>query len=67
MTFHNVTNASGSKEITVEPHISSITYTAVGSGCPETGTKTDGNYTTGNFLITGEIPGTQAMGNLTWE
>ena len=51
VTYHN--NAAKS-EITVEVHVTGIAYTAIGPGCPEIGTKTNGNYTTGNVIATGE-------------
>jgi hypothetical protein len=50
-TAHNL-NAS---EVTIETHVTGVTYTAIGSACPETGTdRTNGNYTTGNFILTAE-------------
>ena len=51
VTYHN--NAAKS-EVTVEAHVAGISYTAAGAGCPEVGAKVNGNYTTGNFIVTGE-------------
>jgi len=65
VTYHNITT-SGVSEITVEPHVTGITYTATGSGCPETGTKTNGNYTTGNTIVTGSSAAS-SMVNIFWE
>jgi len=50
VTAHNL-NAN---EITVEAHVSGVKYTATGSGCPITGTFSNGNYTTGNHILTGQ-------------
>jgi len=64
--YSNIT-VGGVKEVTVEANVTNITYTASGAGCPETGTKSNGQYTTGNTIVTGEVPGTQTMVNVTWE
>jgi hypothetical protein len=53
VTYHSI-NAN---EVTIEPHVTGIKLTATGAGCPETGTFTNGNYTTGNVIITAEIAG----------
>jgi hypothetical protein len=43
-----------------------FTYNAFGSACPF-GTLSNGQYTTGNTLITGEKKGTNTMVNLKWD
>jgi hypothetical protein len=66
VTFKNIGSVP-TREITFEPHVTGITYTAHGSGCPEVGPKTNGNYTTGNFLLTGEKVGTATHVGVWWE
>jgi hypothetical protein len=51
------TGSGSTTEITVEVQVTGITYLAQGAGCPETGHKANGNYTTGNYLATGQKPG----------
>lgn len=51
VTYHNI---NSNTEVTLEPHVTGITYTATGAGCPTAGTFSDGNYTTGNVIITAE-------------
>jgi hypothetical protein len=41
-------------EITEEIHFTGLTYTATGATCPEAGTKSNGSYRTGNFILTAE-------------
>jgi hypothetical protein len=53
VTYHSI-NAT---ELTIEPHVTGITYTATGAGCPTPGHHPDGNYTTGNVIITAEVGG----------
>jgi len=48
-------------EITLELSLTGIKYTATGAGCVITGTKTDGAYTTGRAILTGEDTGTSNM------
>lgn len=62
--FHNITTAS-TAEITVEQNISGIKYTTAGTGCLESGTFSNGRFTTGNLVLTGEGIGT--MANIRWE
>ena len=59
-------NINGNTEITMEPNVTGIAYIAHGAGCPKTGTFTDGAYTTGNAIVTGEAVGGGAMVPLTW-
>jgi hypothetical protein len=51
VTYHNINSET---EITLEPHVTGIQYTAAGAGCFETGTFTNGNITTGNAIFTAE-------------
>jgi hypothetical protein len=61
---YNNIKPGAKSEITLEPTVTGITYTATGSGCPQTGTKSDGNYTTGNVIVTGEASG--SMVDISW-
>jgi hypothetical protein len=55
-------NINGETEITVSQSITGISGTAVGAGCPATGSFTNGNVTTGNFILTAEKDdGTKTM------
>lgn len=57
VTFHNV---NGGTEITASPNVTNIKGTA--EGCPfGNGAFTNGQYTTGNTIITGEDPDTGVM------
>ena len=58
VTYHN--NAAKS-EVTVEAHVTGIEYTASGVGCPTPGVQNNGNYTTGNFIVTAENKATGVM------
>ena len=51
ITYHNI---SSKTEVTVEMHVTGIKYTATGAGCPTPGTQSNGNYTTGNYIMTAE-------------
>jgi hypothetical protein len=53
VAYHNIGSGT-TREITVEPKVTGIHYTALGAGCPKTGTFFDGARTTANFRITGE-------------
>lgn len=53
LTYTNITTGT-SKEITVSPNLTELKYTATGAGCPETGTFTNGAFTTGNYFLTGQ-------------
>jgi len=53
VSYSNI-NVGFNTEITMELHATGITYTAAGVGCPETGVKTNGTYTTGNTILTAE-------------
>ncbi len=55
ITYHNITGASGKREITAEPNVASITYDSKGAACPKqpAGTYKDGLFTTGNAIIKG--------------
>jgi hypothetical protein len=48
---------NGETEVTFEPHVTGIAYTATGPGCPATGHFSNGDYTTGNVVITAEQGG----------
>jgi hypothetical protein len=48
------TNINTKTEVTVSPVVTGIRYTATGMGCPITGTQTNGQYTTGNVILTAE-------------
>ena len=68
--YHNLNAAGttvGSNEgtkVTVELAISGITYNAVGANCPY-GTTSNGSYTTGNTIVTGERGG--AAVDIRWD
>jgi hypothetical protein len=64
LNFHNINNKT---EVTMEMLIKGITYTAEGAACPKAGTFNDGEYTTGNTILTGEDPNTLAMIPIWWE
>jgi len=49
-TFANIKPGS-IREITMSLSLTGMKYTATGAGCPETGTKSNGNYTTGNTIV----------------
>jgi hypothetical protein len=66
VSFHNLSVGSA-RVITMEANVTGIHYVAHGSGCPLTGTRTDGTYTTGNSTITGENPINGAMVGVWWE
>jgi hypothetical protein len=51
VTYHPINEET---EVTIESHVTGIAYAATGAGCPETGSFTNGNYTTGNLIITAE-------------
>jgi hypothetical protein len=51
LTFHNIKPGSV-EEVTLESHVTGITYTASGSGCPVTGAYSNGTLTTGNAILT---------------
>jgi hypothetical protein len=53
VTYHSIS----STEVTIEPHVTGISYTATGAGCPETGSFSNGNLTKGNVIITAEVAG----------
>ncbi len=53
VTYTNL-GAGTTREVTVTPHVTAITYTSSGLGCPKTGTFSDGNYTSGNAIAKGE-------------
>jgi hypothetical protein len=66
--YHNIgSTATNTTEVTVEPNVTGITRTATGVGCTSPGTASDGEYTTGNAIATGEQPGTQTMVPVWWE
>ncbi len=64
LKFHNINNKT---EVTMEMAIKGISYTAEGPGCPKAGTFNDGEYTTGNTILTGEDPKTGIMVPIWWE
>jgi hypothetical protein len=64
--FHNL-GAGTNREVTIEANVTGITYHATGSGCPLTGTRSDGNYTTGNAIVTASNPVGGAMVGIWWE
>lgn len=64
LKFNNINNKT---EVTMEMAIKGITYTAEGAACPKAGTFNDGEYTTGNTILTGEDPITLAMIPIWWE
>jgi hypothetical protein len=62
ISYTNLHAGEGSKqEVTASFNLEGIKYTAAGLGCEETGTKTDGRYSTGNTLLTAEGSGTKEM------
>jgi hypothetical protein len=52
VTYTNI-GAGTTREVTVTPHVTGITYTSSGL-CPKNGTFSDGNYTSGNAVAKGE-------------
>jgi len=54
-------NIASSTEVTASPSVTGVKYTASGPGCPLTGSFTNGNYTTGNVILTAEQPFTSTM------
>jgi opacity protein-like surface antigen len=52
VTYTNI-GAGTTREVTVTPHVTGITYTSSGL-CPKNGTFSDGNYTSGNATVKGE-------------
>lgn len=67
ITFHNIgTTSDNSTQITVEPTVTGISYTVTGAGCVKTGAFNNGEYTTGNWLMTGEKHGTSTMSSAWW-
>jgi len=67
--YHNIgSTASNTTEVTVEPNVTGIHYEASGAGCVKTGTGTDGAFTTGNTVVTGEVdqPTAGAMTSIWW-
>jgi hypothetical protein len=69
--YHNLNAAEETVEtngqtITVEAtNIGGVTYNAIGKDCPY-GTTHNGEFTTGNAIITGDIHGTSTMTNISW-
>ena len=56
LKYHNIgSTADNTTQVTVEPNVTGIHYEASGIGCVKTGTGTDGAYTTGNAVVTGEV------------
>ena len=55
--YHNIVGATGKKEITAEPNVTTITYGQSGPACPTQGhpttTHENGLFTTGNAIIKG--------------
>jgi len=64
--FHNLGSGS-SREVTIEPTVTGISYTATGSGCPTAGSASNGEYTTGNVIVTGEVKNGTTMVGVWWE
>ena len=65
ITYHNL--ADGTITINVpEAGVPTLNYTATGKDCPF-GARTNGNFTTGNVIITGEKKGTETMVNISWD
>jgi hypothetical protein len=60
-------NNEAKTEVTVETHATGIKYHAKGPNCPLTGTREDGNYTTGNTWIKGENEETKTAASVWWE
>jgi len=59
-TYDGASTAVGT--VTVTPAVTGITYTATGGLCGETGTKTNGNYTSGTTTMTGYVDTAGAEG-----
>jgi hypothetical protein len=68
--YHNL-NAAGEavetygQTVTVEQKELGLQYNATGKDCPY-GTTSNGLFTTGNFILTGELDGTSTMDNVSW-
>ena len=65
ITYHNLADGT----ITVnfpETGAPNLVYNATGKECPF-GTLSTGNFTTGNFIVTGEKKGTETMVNISWD
>ena len=62
--YHNL--ADGTITVNLPEAGVPITFNATGKDCPY-GTLNNGNFTTGNFIITGEKKGTTEMVNISWD
>jgi hypothetical protein len=60
--YHNIAGGL----VTVEGNELAVEYNATGVGCPY-GTLNNGQFTTGNTILTGEKKGTTEMVNLAWD
>ncbi len=55
ITYSNVVSGGGVSQITMSISAKSIKGSAVGAACPKPGAFTNGEYTTGNTIIHGEV------------
>jgi hypothetical protein len=66
ITYTNLHSATpGQDKITASALVKNIHGVATGAGCPETGTFTGGEYTTGNTILSGERA--SAPADITWD
>jgi hypothetical protein len=69
--YHNLDaagkeTATNGQTVTVEAtNIGGVTYNATGKDCPY-GTTHNGELTTSNFILTGDVHGTSTMTNISW-
>jgi hypothetical protein len=60
--YHNLPDGT----VTLEANELAVQYNATGVGCPY-GTLSNGQFTTGNTIVTGENPKTGTMVNISWD
>jgi hypothetical protein len=67
VTFHNIGSTdANTTEVTVEANVTGIHFSSVGPFCIFVGSGTNGEYTTGNAIVTGEKDGTTTMTPVWW-
>ncbi len=68
LSFHNIKPGTV-EEMTMEMKVTGIKYVAIAEneGCKEEGEFANGEYETGNTILTGAKPGGGAMTNYKWE
>jgi hypothetical protein len=67
VTFHNIGSTdANTTEVTVEANVTGIHFSSTGPICIFVGSGTNGEYTTGNAIVTGEKDGTTTMTPIWW-